>query len=286
MIADRLTRTLFATWFAALIGAPAIAQPAKPTVTLVPHRAVYDMMLGQTRNGSGVTAVRGRMVYEVTGSVCEGYTQNMRFVTEMTSNEGQPTLTDLRSSTWEDGVATLFRFNSTQMRDQKPSETTVGEAKRGGTTEPVAVELSKPAKSTLTLKPGTYYPVQHSIALIEAARAGQASLRADLYDGSEKGDKAYDTLARIGKKADAAALRLLPDIKGGVAVGSAIAWPVSISYYETGKDKQDATPVYELSFLFFDNGISRKLVIDYGDFNIKGEISDLTILEAAKCDVK
>ena len=268
------------------VASPCEAQTARNTVVLVPHRAVYDMSLGQTRNGSGVTGVRGRMVYEITGSACEGYTQNMRFVTEMTSNEGQPTLTDLRSSTWEDGVANLFRFNSTQLRDQKPGESTAGDAKRAGAAGPVAVELTQPTKAAITLRPGTYYPVQHSIALIEAARGGQTTLRADLYDGSEKGDKAYDTLARIGKKADAAALKLLPDIKIGAAVASTTAWPVSISYYETGKDRQDATPVYELSFLFFDNGISRKLVIDYGDFNIKGEISDLTILDQAKCEAK
>ena len=286
MTADRHAGLLLTSVFATLLSGPAIGQPAKSTVALVPHRAVYDMALGQTRNGSSVSGVRGRMVYEITGSVCEGYTQNMRFVTEMTSNEGQPTVTDLRSSTWEDGIANQFRFNSTQLRDQKPGETTVGDAKREVAKGAVTVELTKPAKSTLTLKAGTYYPVQHSIALIDAARAGQTSLRADLYDGSEKGDKAYDTLARIGKKADEGALKLLPEIKGGVVIGSATAWPVSISYYETGKDKQDATPVYELSFLFFENGISRRLVIDYGDFNIKGEISDLTILEASKCDVK
>lgn len=290
MIAARSAGLVLSSGIAALLTGAALAQAqaqiSKSSVLLTPHRAVYDMTLGQTRNGSGVTGVRGRMVYEITGSACEGYTQNMRFVTEMTTNEGQPSLTDLRSSTWEDGVASLFRFNSTQLRDQKPGETTVGDAKRDGAKGAVNVELSKPAKRTLTLRPNTYYPVQHSIALIEAARAGQTSLKADLYDGSEKGDKAYDTLARIGKKADAAALKLLPDIKGGVAIGSATAWPVSISYYDTDKEKQDATPVYELSFLFFDNGISRKLVIDYGDFNIKGEISDLTILEGSKCDVK
>ena len=261
-----------------------VAQSSKSKVILMPHRAVYDMSLGQTRSGSGVTAVRGRMVYEITGSACDGYTQNMRFVTEMTSNEGQPTLTDLRSSTWEDGAGTQFRFNSTQLRDQKPGEATLGEAKRTATS--VTVELTKPTKATITLKPAANYPVQHSIALIEAARAGQASLRADLYDGSEKGDKAYDTLARIGKKADATALKQLPALKDAAAAVAGTAWPVSISYYETGKDGQDATPVYELSFLFFDNGISRKLVIDYGDFSIKGEISELTLLDAPKCESK
>ena len=30
-------------------------------------------------------------------------------------------------------------------------------------------------------------------------------------------------------------------------------------------------PVYELSFLFFENGVSRKLFIDYGEFAMQGD---------------
>ena len=94
---------------------------------MVPHRAVYDMSLGDARSGASVTDVEGRMVFEITGSACEGYTQNMRFVTKMGSAEGQPSVTDLRSKTFEDGAATTFRFTSTQLHDQKPSETAEGD---------------------------------------------------------------------------------------------------------------------------------------------------------------
>ena len=37
-------------------------------ILLAPHRAVYEMTLVTTRGGTGVTAVSGRMVYELTGS--------------------------------------------------------------------------------------------------------------------------------------------------------------------------------------------------------------------------
>lgn len=254
-------------------------------VVLAPHRAVYDMSLGSSRSGSSVTAVTGRMVFEITGSQCEGYTQNMRFVTEMRSAEGAPVLSDQRSSTWEDGQGRIFRFNTTQLRDQKPAETTVGDANRAGQSGEVKVAITKPAKTSMTLAVGTYFPVQHSIALIEAARAGKDKLRADIYDGSEKGEKAYDTSARIGKVVQPGATSL-PALKGAEALDKMPAWPVTISYYERGQSGQDATPVYELSFLFFENGVSRKLVIDYGDFSIKGELSKIEFLEPTKCESK
>ena len=45
-------------------------------------------------------------------------------------------------------------------------------------------------------------------------------------------------------------------------------------------------PVYELSFLFFENGVSRKLFIDYGEFAIQGELKEITFLAPSKCEKK
>src|SRR5262249_57811014 len=74
------------------------ASAGAPPIVLAPHRAIYEMTLAEARGGAGVTAVSGRMVYELTGSACEGYTQNMRFVTQMSNQKGGATLPDLRSS--------------------------------------------------------------------------------------------------------------------------------------------------------------------------------------------
>jgi hypothetical protein len=268
------------------IAACAQSQAAANGVSLAPHRAVYEMALGQARTGSSVTGIKGRMVYELTGSACEGYTQNMRFVTEMSSQEGAPTVTDLRSSTWEDQDARIFRFNSTTVKDEKATDATVGDANRAGPAGEIKVELTKPAKSTKSLPPGTYFPVQHSIALLEAARTGKSTFRADLYDGSDKGEKAYDTSARIGGKLAAGADKKVPELKNAEPLKALPAWPVTISYYDKAQSNQDATPVYELGFLYYENGVSRKLVIDYGDFSIKGEISAITFLEPTKCEAK
>jgi EipB-like len=255
-------------------------------IVMVPHRAVYDLILGDTRSGSQVTEVQGRMVFEITGSACEGYTQNMRFVTKMASAEGQPSVTDLRSVTFEDGNATAFRFNSSQLRDQKPNEAAVGDAKRADRDSDLAVELTKPEKKKLVLGNKVYLPVQHSIALVEAGRTGQMRLKADLYDGSEQGDKVYETTSSIGAEILPGGNKKLPEVKNAEPLNTLSAWPVSISYYEKGSDTKDAAPSYEMGFLFYENGVSRKLVIDYGDFSIKGDLKEITFLDpspAAKC---
>ena len=95
---------------------------APEAIVLAPHRAVYELTLATTRGGSGVSSVLGRMVYDLTGSPCEGYTQNMRFVTRMTNQSGNAVVTDLRSSTWEDARGKRFRFDSSQYRDEKATD--------------------------------------------------------------------------------------------------------------------------------------------------------------------
>jgi hypothetical protein len=254
-------------------------------VLLAPHRAVYEMTLANTRGGTGVTAVSGRMVYELTGSACEGYTQNMRFVTQLTNQGGTTMLTDLRSSSWEDGSGQRFRFSSTQLRNEKPAEATAGDAARANADD-IKVELTKPAKKGLSLSARVYFPVQHSIALIEAANRGKQFFRADLYDGSEKGDKVYDTISVIGRLRPPGTNRELLAVKNSGLLDRHKAWPVSIGYFEPGSDKADTVPVYELTFLFFDNGVSRNLFIDYGEFAIRGDLKEIVFHTPSKCEPK
>ena len=278
------------SWLAVLAAGAALELVSTPTwagaqhVVLAPHRAIYEMTLAEARGGAGVTAVSGRMVYELTGSACEGYTQNMRFVTQMTNQKGAATLTDLRSSSWEEGTGKRFRFNSSQFRDEKPTEATAGDAARANDADAAKVELTKPVTKRLALPQRVYFPIQHSIALLDAAHMGKRSFRADLYDGSEKGEKVYDTISVIGRMIPAGGNRQLARVKNAERLDSIAAWPVSIGYFEPNSDKTDAVPVYELTFWFFENGVSRKLFIDYGEFAIQGELAQITFHEPSKCD--
>src|SRR5262249_626463 len=165
------------------------------------------------RANTSVTELSGRMVYELTGSACEGYTQTMRFVTNMVGPDGKSTITDLRSTSWEEGAGNRMRFESSQLRDDTRAEATQGEAARAAPGGEVKVELREPQKKTLAIPARTYFPVQHSIALIAAARAGKTTFRADLYDGSETGEKVYDTTAVIGRPLSASGLKELPAVK-------------------------------------------------------------------------
>jgi len=290
MTTSRLARALRAGLGAAAFGVafvPALAlSAAGEPIVLSPHRAIYQMTLAATRGGAGVSSVVGRMAYDLTGSACEGYTQGMRFVTRLTNQSGNTVVTDLRSSSWEDGSGKRFRFDSSQYRDEKATENTAGDAARPDTSDGIKVELTKPAKKNLSLPARVYFPMQHTIALIKAARANKTSFRADLYDGSEKGEKVYDTVAAIGRVQPPGGQRKLPAVKNAERLDRQSAWPVSIAYFEPGAAGSDALPVYELSFLMFENGVSRQLYIDYGEFALQGELTEITFHEPSKCEAK
>ena len=45
----------------------------------------------------------------------------------------------------------------------------------------------------------------------------------------------------------------------------------------------ERTPVYSIGFEMYENGISRSLSLDYGDFVVAGEMSQLELKEAKAC---
>ena len=193
-----LRATLFAGGLISL-AAPGQALAPSETLKLAPHRAVYDMTLDNTGSGASLSGIRGRMVFDFAGSSCEGYTLNMRMVTQVTDRAGRSTMTDLRSSTWEDGHGGQFRFNSRRFLNQKLNETTRGNAAQAASGSGLEVKINAPKTSKLNLSGKFLFPTQHSLAILAAAENGRTMVQANVYDGSEKGKRAYATTAFIGK---------------------------------------------------------------------------------------
>jgi len=280
-VALRLMLTLAAG--AALAGGMhgrAEAFAGKEPIKLTPHRAVYEMTLDEARSSSGITGIDGRMVFEFTGSECDGYTLNMRMVTQMTDSQGQTNLTDLRSSTWEEGDGQKFRFQSAQYLNDKLGDVTMGRATRNPDTA-VQVKLSEPSHAELNLSGKVLFPTQHSFALMDAAQQGQSLLQAQIYDGSEKGQKVYDTTAFIGKPVPAGSDDKIEAPAKEKGLSDLVSWPVSIGYFEAKGG--DLTPSYQIDFRLYANGVSRELLIDYGDFSIHGTLTKLEYLKEDPC---
>lgn len=260
------------------------AETALKEVVFAPHRAIYDLSLDTAQSGSGVSGVNGRIVYELSGNACEGYAQSMRFVTQTLNQEGDMQTTDLRTSSWEEVPARRLRFSTSTYQNEIAAEQTQGVAKRTQASGAATVALVRPEKREAKLSGDIYFPIQHSMAIIQAARAGRTILAADLFDGSETGDKIYSTSTAIGRQLKPGSGPVVSLAKGVADLDRVPSWPISVSYFPaTTSAPGDTVPLYEMSYRFHDNGVTSSLRINHGDFAIKGELKELTYFEPSPC---
>lgn len=260
---------------------PALSQTAG--VNLVPHRAVYDLKLEKTRGNRQLETVRGRILYDFSGNACDGYALQFRQVSELNSGEGNNALTDLRTTTWEDGAAKLFRFNSENRMNDKTIETVAGTAEKSA--KSAGVNLKKPKVANFNIPPTAVFPTEHMRRIVEAARSGKRLLELPAYDGSDTGKKIYNTLTVIGQPLSPETRKPTDAAANKPELATMTRWPVTISYFDRDKggNTGEQMPVYSLQFELYDNGISRALMLDYQDFVISGELTSLEVKKDKPC---
>ena len=162
----------------------------------LPHEALYDLNLVKSRGSNPVNSARGRILYNFSGSACEGYTSEFRQVSELDVGEGKVMLSDLRSSSWEDGAGKSYRFKIDARTNDADSNPVDGIAERTG--DHITVKLKQPVTKTFTIDGATVFPTEQIQRIIAAAKEGKSLLELTVYDGSDNGEKVYNTLSVIG----------------------------------------------------------------------------------------
>ncbi|MDB5565003.1 MAG: hypothetical protein JWP84_1569 [Tardiphaga sp.] len=279
---SRLQAGALALTLAAAV-APGLAHAAA-NASFMAHQALYELKLLKSRGNATINSANGRILYNFTGSACEGYTSDFRQVSELDSGEGKNTLSDLRSTSWEDGAGKSYRFKiDTRMNDGDASAID-GIAERDG--DHVTVKLKQPVVKTFTLAGSTVFPTEQIHRIIDAARAGKSVLELSVYDGSDTGEKVYNTLTVIGQPIPGDRKIAEPDPStDSNAMKSLTRWPVTVSYYDQSAkpNSGEQTPVYAMSFELYENGVSRSLVLDYNDFVIAGTMGKFNVKDSKPC---
>ena len=281
----RIPGTLL-TIAAAAVGSGFAAGPADAAATtaFVPHQALYDLNLVKSRGSASIDSARGRILYNFSGSSCEGYTSEFRQVSELDSGEGKVTLSDLRSTSWEDGAGKSYRFKIDSRMNETDTSPVDGVAERTG--DHITVKLKQPEVKTFTLDGSTVFPTEQIQRIVAAAREGKSVLELTVYDGSDNGEKVYNTLSVIGQPipGDKAIDSPDPSTQNDV-MKTMKRWPVTVSYYDhdTKPNEGEQTPVYAMSFELYENGVSRALVLDYNDFVITGALGKFDVKDSKPC---
>jgi hypothetical protein len=280
------TRSLLLTMAAIAAGSSCAAGQAAAAASagFLPHQALYDLSLVKSRGSASIDSARGRILYNFSGSACEGYTSEFRQVSELNSGEDKVTLSDLRSTSWEDAAGNSYRFKiDTRMNDAESSPVD-GVAERTG--DHITVKLKQPEAKTFTLDGSTVFPTEQIRRIIAAAKEGKSLLELTVYDGSDNGEKVYNTLTVIGQPIPGDRAIASPDPSTtNEAMKSLTRWPVTVSYYDRDAKSKDGeqTPAYAMSFELFENGVSRALVLDYNDFVISGALGKFDVGDSKPC---
>lgn len=263
---------------------PLATEKSSGQIVFRPHRAVYDITLARSAAGSSIASLEGRMVYELRGSSCDGYSQTLRFVTRTTNQNGDALLNDLRTTSWESGDSKTLRFDVQNFQGEDLAEASKGIAERAATADNIRIKLKKPRKKDRILAGQILFPIAHSKAVLKAARAGQTIFPSSFYDGSETGEKVYQTSAVIGKAVVAHPLGTTSKTPSPLELANTVtSWPVAMSYYDALKPNADGRPSFEMSYRFHLNGVTSKFLIDHGDFAFNGMLRQLEFTAPAGC---
>ena len=267
----------------AIVLSPVLASSAgvAAAVPLAQHRAVYDLKLSEASGTSGITGISGRMVYEIRGSACEGYTVRFRYVTQADTRDASQ-VTDQQTTTFEDAEGKSFSFATKSYTDQNLDKELRGNATRES--DGVKIQIDKPETKSIELEP-TQFPTQHLVDLISRAKTGETFYETSIFDGSEDADKAMTTTVIVGRQSNTS--NGDPEAKALDALSGEKFWPVDIAYFDEATEGGEDTPEYRISFKLYENGLTRDREMDYGDFVIEGQLVDLAVFEPdakSSCD--
>ena len=247
--------------------------------TVAPHRAIYELTLLRANDGASLQSADGRLAFEIQGSKCEGYSVSFRMATKYRPKDGDPTVIDTQTISYEGPGALDFRhqlkeiINGETKQDIKIKVTRSGEQSEG------QGELS-PKGESFTVPVQTALPMQHQLKLMTLGETGGGRDSSLVYDGSDE-TKSFRAISFVGKEKPPGSVGRDSDDPVAAPLKSIGAWPMSISYYAA--EGSSETPEYQVTFDMYENGVATGLKLDYGEFVLAGKLKELTMLDVPEC---
>lgn len=241
------------------------SQTPAPTPDLAAHRAIYQLTLASARGD--IVAAGGSMAYEMIDA-CDGWTVRQRLRITITDRENRNIEMGTDYATLESKDGLTMRFNMRQTAETAVTSETEGTASLLSTGAAGEAKYKVPGEATKPLPPGTMFPTMHTVAILEAARAGKKFLAIPLFDGTVATGSQDTSVAIFSwdppKEHRFPVLAVLPSTR------------VRIAFFD--KASATATPDYELGMRYWENGIADDMTMDFGDFVLRATMIELSVL--------
>ena len=254
---------------AAVGGAPAFiggqALAAGPGSGLAPHKAVYAVSLGESRDRSGISAASGNILYGVQ-KVCDGWVVAQSGTMNMHLPSGGVVSQVLHYSSWESNDGERYRFTVTS--EGQDQEVILGSASitRGQGGE---ATYQRPEQAVYPLPSDTLFPVTHTRFMIDSARAGKTQVQSHIFEGTEV-EGAKLLVVFISPMSDAG--QAVVDSVGGDLFDRP-GWNFRLAYFDPAD--QTGEPLYEIEADMLDNGVAPRWVLDYGSYSVVMKIAKI-----------
>ena len=241
---------------------------------LKPHKASYNINMIATHSGSQVVGISGKMTYEW-HKKCDAWITNHQFTLLYAYAEGPGMRIESDFSTYESMDGSTMNFASRRSRDGTPYQELRGAAKTGA--KGGSAVYSSPDDLSYDFKPGTLFPVAHTLELVKHAQAGKKFYPAIIFDGSDE-DGPIEISSFIGSKAK-------PSIAKSDRIDAALlkgpAWNVRMAVFNDAQEEEESD--YEMDMVFHENGVISGMEIEYDDFSVKQTLMSLEALPADSC---
>jgi hypothetical protein len=232
------------------------------------------MSLGSTHGDAGVTGAGGTMAYQW-GESCDGWTVEQRYRLKMAYAESSDVSISSNFVTWESKDGLRYRFNQKETRNAGDEEEVKGEAKLDGPGQGGTATFELPKDKSFKLPAGVLFPSAHTIAVIKKAEGGENFMSQQVFDGATAEGPVLVS-AVIGPKVDPD-----PEAAKKSPLLNRPGWRVRLAFFPA--DQKAEKPDYELGMVLLDNGVSRDMVIDYGDYAIRATLEDIEALPKPGC---
>ena len=251
------------------------AAPLSAEVVIAPHRAAYKLELKRTRQDSQISEASGAMVY-TWGETCDGWRVEQQFVLNVVRGDGNAMQLTAVSSTWESKDGTRLRFNVKRERNGQEVEKIRGEARLDGENGAGVAEFEMPKPTRIKLPKGTVFPTMHTIRLMRRAAEGANTDRQSVFDGSELGPPGPVSAFILPLKDPKIPSKAIVPPLGPQKVRN-----IQLAFFSALGNALE--PEFEMSIALQDNGIAPGLVLDYGDYAVRGTLARLEALEKPDC---
>ncbi len=248
----------------ASVGMAFAAPPVAAPVALQPHRIAYEVSLG-ARPGSSLSSARGVIAIEFTGSACAGYVTQFRQAMQLADTGGGQKLLDFSIHNWEGGAGESFRFTVLNKTNGATTREARGQARRERDGS-ISVRLDHPGGKGGDFDGSAKFPTSMLVNLLQAAQRGEKRFDARVFDGSEGGEKVYDTVSTIGAPLEGEKNTRIEPVLNAGAMRHVARWPVTTAYFDGAAG--DRVPVYTMKSVTFANGVVGDLTFEFTDFRL------------------